>query len=646
MTKRRPHPESESDEAPTLAVWTVGPMFVALAVVIGGVMVYVMQDVPEQEIARSTGERHEREPSGPGQTGPGTPSESTKPPAPKEPFLERTDPPARPKPPPKPERPAPPPKPITSPGEDAPTPPPAESPTREPEPTPPPVKIPDPVAPSETEFAENDTSKKPEPEPSLTEPRSEVPPPPADTEVAAAPGHESVEPHVPQKSEPLAPATPAAPAAIGPAIPDKATITAKAKEVRQVFKEDYASRDPATRMALAQRLGRDAESTLDDPTTAYVLAIEARDVATQAGDYETFVAVGRLLAERYGIDTFDEDVAAFPKMPMVSGKTTTWYHGFIGEIANRVEECCLRDDFERATRFASVAKGLAAKASDPTTVQEWTARVKELAALKIQFGSYKTAKETLQTNPADAPANTKWGTYLCLVRGNFSEGLPYLMKGEDATLAALAKRDSNPDRNATETLAVADAWWNFGEKSKAFRGHAWKHAGELYQSELPNLTGLAATKVEKRLAELAAAVAPPRTGPQNPVERALVASPWSVRWDRAARPRDMEGVRGGNTNVDENDWSHEETITFYEGGRVDSRYFDRYELGPDFIALHVPQHDNQQGFAGPPGRQRDRQFYGRARFMGNELQFIIFRGNNIDDPRNRGIGAREEKKAE
>lgn len=640
MTKRHPHPESVNDEAPTLAVWTVGPLFVALAVVIGGVMVYVAQEVPEQEVARSAGDRHDGEPSGAPRPGSGKPSGQPQPSEPIEPFAEHSAKPARPKPHVKPERPAPPPEPVSAPREEAAAPIATVAPRPEPE-IPAPANTPDPASPSEPEGTGNTAANEPEPEPEPAP--SEGSTQPAATEVAAALGQESVQPDVPQKPEPVAPA---APSAHGPAIPDKATITAKTKEVRLVFKADYAARDPAARAALAQRLARDAESTLDDPTTAYVLAIEARDQATQVGDYETYIAAGRLLEERYGVDTFDEDVVAFPKMPVVSNKSTAWYHGFIGEIANRVDDCCQRDDFERATRYASVAKSIASKASDPATAQEWTARIKELAALKIQFGTYKAAKETLQANPADGPGNAKWGTYLCLVRGNFAEGLPYLMKGDDATLAALAKRDLNPDRNATETLAVADAWWNYGEKSKAFRGQAWHHAGELYQSELPNLTGLAATKVEKRLAELAAAAAPTRMAPLNPVERALIASPWSVRWDRAARPRDIEGVRGGNTAVDENDWSHEETITFHEGGRVESRYFDRYELGPDFIALYVPQDENQQGFAGPPGRPRDRRFYGRARFMGNELQFIIFRGDNIENPRNRGIGSREEKKAE
>ncbi len=620
MKKQRSSHEPTTDLPPAWSIRPVVPLFLGLMIVIGGIMLYVVQDGPERTVAVNAPPADEA-------------ARRPKPPEPAKPNWEPRDT--------KPERRVPVPEPEESLIDR--TPPPVETVRSVPEHAPP---LPETPPPSPETVAAHVAEPPNDPKPTPPESSSEDSTRPSGDQApdsAVSAGNDSGQPEGPQ--DPVPAVTPASAATNGPSIPDKATIAAKTKEIRQIFKDDYTTRDTAVRLALAQRLGRDAQSTVDDPTVAYVLATEARDQATQVGDYETFVAVGRFLTERYRIDTFDDDIVAFGKMPIATNKSTELYSGLIDEISSRVDDLCGRDDFERATRYANVAKVIATKASDPETAQEWTARVKEFATLKTQFGMYKAAKEALRVDPADATASAKWGTYLCLVRGDFTEGLPYLARGDDKTLAELAKRETNSNRNAAETVAMADIWWSYGERTKAFRPQAWRHASELYGAALPDLTGLAATKVEKRLADIASASAPPRAV-LPPVVSALIASPWSVHWDRAPRPQDLEGFRRGNGNVDEDDWSRDETITFYEDGRVDSRYFDRYEIGADFIALRVPQEENPQAFAGPPGRQRDRRFHGRARFMGNELQFIIFRGERIDEPRNSGVGAHQQANEE
>jgi hypothetical protein len=481
------------------------------------------------------------------------------------------------------------------------------------------------------------TVRPPEP-PAVPPPvENEVPPPEPTTPVAndgaTSANDDAGQPEMPSDEDH---AGSPAPTTTGPSTPEKAKIAAKSKELRQLFKTEYATRDATVRAAFAQRLLRDAYDTRDDPVGAYVLATEARDQAMQGGDYETFTEAGRLLAERYGVDTHDEDIVALGKLQSVTGKSAEWYRGLLAEIDGRVDEAHARDDFDRATRYANVAKTIATKAGDAATAQGWATRIKDLATLKTQYGSYKAFKDTLRANPADATASAKWGTYLCLLKGNFADGMPYLIQGDDAVLATLAKREASPKRDAAETAAIADEWWALGEKSKAFRAQAWRHAGDLYESALPDMTGLAATKIQKRLEDLASAAAP-RAAPVNAAEKLLTAGPWSVQWERPAGRRDPAG--GGNNNED--NWTREETITFHEGGRIDSRYFDRYEIRSDFIELHAFDEEGPPAFAGgPPGGPRDRHRHGRAVLVGGELRLLYFRGDRVDDPRNRGIGTR------
>jgi hypothetical protein len=70
-----------------------------------------------------------------------------------------------------------------------------------------------------------------------------------------------------------------------------------------------------------------------------------------------------------------------------------------------------------------------------------------------------------------------------------------LAKGSDKALAELAKLDLAQSVDATEQVQLADGWWATGKKPAQLR------AKQLYEGALPRLTGIARTKVEKRIQE-------------------------------------------------------------------------------------------------------------------------------------------------
>lgn len=591
------HPVAPPDRAPSS-----GParaIFGVLAVIAIAVMVYVVSGPPERSVAHNNAVAAK------------TPTATPKLRPEEKALSPKPEPPAVPKPSPE-------------------TQPPPKPPEREvPQWKPPAPKTEDPAVASSNPlavpaFPEDDAPKQEPPEPRPAEPSA--------NDVAATTSAAPANPPPPVE-KPKAPTPPAASTTLP--VPDKALITAKTKEVRALFKSDFASRDPAARATLAERLARSALETSDDPAGAYVLATEARDQAIQSGDFETFTTLGRFLTERFGVETYDEDILAFGKLQNMSGKPAEWYQRLFEEISRRVDDATARDDFDRAGKYAGVARATAAKANDTATAQQWAARSKDLATLKTQFGSYKAAEEVLRTSPDDASAHTKWGTYLCLLKGNFSGGLPHLQRGSDAALAALAKRDSNPNRNTAETIAIADEWWNLGEKNKSFRTHGRRHAAEMYREALPQVSGLVVAKIEKRLKELDAETGGRPTG-GNPVENLLTSSPWLVRWERVNDRGDrVPGNGNGNGDGNGNDHPDEETITFSEGGQLDSRFFVSYEIKSDYIELNGRNEDRD----GPIPWERRR--HARAILVGTELRFIAYRGGRLERPDFRGIAVRK-----
>ena len=69
-------------------------------------------------------------------------------------------------------------------------------------------------------------------------------------------------------------------------------------------------------------------------------------------------------------------------------------------------------------------------------------------------------------------------------------------------MAAAAALELRPGKAGA--VAAADAWWNYAETKKGtVKDAALRHATDLYQKMLPDLSGLDKVRVEKRVQESA-----------------------------------------------------------------------------------------------------------------------------------------------
>jgi hypothetical protein len=93
------------------------------------------------------------------------------------------------------------------------------------------------------------------------------------------------------------------------------------------------------------------------------------------------------------------------------------------------------------------------------------------------------------------------------------KGLPSLAKGTDAELKGLAARDLDGPTAAPDQTALADGWWDAGEKrTGAARVQLRRRAVLWYQKSLTQTTGLTRAKLERRIREIAPDWTPPREG--------------------------------------------------------------------------------------------------------------------------------------
>ena len=368
-------------------------------------------------------------------------------------------------------------------------------------------------------------------------------------------------------NEPKIAVEPVAPMPAAPALPDKAAIAAKVKEIREIFKEEFASKKPEERLALAKKLLQSAQEQQDDRLTKLVLLQEARDLALQAGEAEVALQSTKQLCAEFQEELGESMVAAFTKLVAVAGRPPAYYQTLLGQAATAITEMQAHNEYDAALRLANIAQALARRLNDTASVSQTTALIKELTQLKTLFAKARAARETLKANPADAAANQIWGEFLCFAKNDFDEGLKHLAKGSNEDLAALAKRDLAHPQETDKVVALGDEWWaaSDGEKDRVranMRGRAIMH----YQTVKPKLTGLAATKIEKRIAEAEATGG--LSGNDAEWRKMLLATPWSITWS------------GGNKDV----------IKFKPDGSSENHLFVLWELvNGQLTARSAPQ---------------------------------------------------------
>jgi hypothetical protein len=281
-------------------------------------------------------------------------------------------------------------------------------------------------------------------------------------------------------------------------VPDAARLKSAEAQVRDVFKPELAKAD---RKALAQDFLRVAGDTNDDPAARYVLLREAASYAAQAGDYNAGVQAIDEVSRRFQVDgvalklSFLTDAAKSAATPESSR--------FVAENALYLMQYAeWKENYAVADAAIAAAQAAGKKARDIALYTRIEGKAKELAASKAAADALRKLRDTLAKTPDDPAANLAIGRHECLSKGNWAAGLPCLAKGSDAALKDLAAKDLANPADAEGQAAIADAWWDLGDKEGGeAKVRARKRAADWYAKGLAGLSGLSKSKAEKRIGE-------------------------------------------------------------------------------------------------------------------------------------------------
>jgi hypothetical protein len=320
------------------------------------------------------------------------------------------------------------------------------------------------------------------------------------------------------------------------AIPDAGKQKDAEKVIRDLFKDQYAKKAAADRRALARQLLDQAAQSANDPAAAWVLYREAQDAAVQGFDPRLATDAVDASAKQFDVDPLPAKagiLSAIGKAPRSPEENATLAEAWL----RLVEEHVAADQYDAADKASIAALQSARKSNDVGLAVRATTRAREIAEAKTRFTALKNVLQTLATRPDDPAANLEMGQYLCYVKGSWDLGLRFMAKGSDPALKALAEKEEALPVEAADKVSLADGWWDLAQKetSPLRKGQLLSHAGALYESALPDATGLLRIRIEKRMETAKPSAA--ATGPQGPsvdllklidAKRDAVSGDWSM----------------------------------------------------------------------------------------------------------------------
>ena len=290
-------------------------------------------------------------------------------------------------------------------------------------------------------------------------------------------------------------------------VPDAAVQAEALELIRDVYREEWDRAQKAEeKTALANKLLAQAVKSLDDPAGRFVLLRLARDVAAQAGDAETALAAVDRIGNTYEVDVLQMRVECLQAVAKAASGSSQ-IKALARQAIALVDAAVAEDDYELAKYFGELANASARRARDFLLVKQIVARMKEVDGQAKVFAQYKEALATLEKKPTDPQANLTAGRYLCLLRGDWDQGVPMLALGSDEALKAAASKELGGATSATAQVGLGDGWWDLAEQTDGEAKRALlERAAHWYRQAAPKLTQLLKLRVEKRIQSIEQAI--------------------------------------------------------------------------------------------------------------------------------------------
>jgi hypothetical protein len=279
------------------------------------------------------------------------------------------------------------------------------------------------------------------------------------------------------------------------AIPSEEELKRAHDGIRVIFEDDAArARTAKDKSSLASQIFEKREIA-SNSAEKYALLTASLNFAAKGEDVVLFLKITDEVSREYAVDRIS---LVAPRIGDLSGPVNPNTWPAISERLQSLTQDCVEDGrFDEANQITNAFAALAKRAKDSRAVNAATTLRKGVADKKKAFEKASELSAAANAPGADLKKITEYGRFLCFNQRAWVKGLPYLARGEDASLSELARNEIRGS-SADQRVAVAEAWASYAEKAPPTdRQAARDHAVEILTAILPSLDGLAKIRVEK-----------------------------------------------------------------------------------------------------------------------------------------------------
>ena len=280
-------------------------------------------------------------------------------------------------------------------------------------------------------------------------------------------------------------------------VPKSAAQTPIANSIRAQYREDYASRDAAVQLALAQKFQGQVAELGADPTRQYVLLREARELATNAGNFDAAFSIIDGTARLFTVDADELKVTALSN---AMDRSLISKPQLLENYLKAGDAALDRGNVQLAYQATVLSREITRAAHDPALTQQARAFEMRVHDARRTYEAVLAAAKKLNANPDDAQSALLVGRYFCFMQQRWDDGLVLLARGSDAHLKELAQKDLDGPPSPEAMADLADAYWDLPDTKQTPQRASRERAVHWYEHALPSLTGERKTRAQERIA--------------------------------------------------------------------------------------------------------------------------------------------------
>jgi hypothetical protein len=296
------------------------------------------------------------------------------------------------------------------------------------------------------------------------------------------------QPAVTDLAPPVAP--PPKPSSTRSPVPSVEQLKKAEKLVRDLYKDLYSKQDKRWYLSLASFLLQDGLSTKSDPAVRFFMLRESLNLSGRFGDVEIAFRAMDTLEREFNVDAKDLRWSTLNTLGKSVQEASS--NRLLALACQQVaEKFVAENDFESAIKLLGAAETCARKVKESAIAAQAASRVKEIQETHTEHNKIKPAAKILAEMPDDPGANLAMGKFLCFIKGDWSNGIPLLMKGNDPSLKALATMDREGSADVNWQITMGDGWWELAEKlSGLSKVRGRDRALHWYKQAWKNISGI------------------------------------------------------------------------------------------------------------------------------------------------------------